>query len=345
MSKNGTKTTILLIIALIVVCGGSFMGVKMLNKGSEPVTTTTAPVITTIQATTTAVTETSPTAAPLPTEPLIADVETKPAATTKKDAEAMNADTTKESTTKAKETESSDNNFTTFAVNGSSATTTTKANNTTSPVPSTSINANDFQVNSQDDADALIEDASKLDSGFLGYKYNPDGNYFYTANDPWQRNFGFNQLYDMGAPFIVFYYDTMRCKFRYNNMDYMMQFWKGQYGWVFLGAEIGLYYKPTDRKVEHYDCVSDADSIPMQINFYRNGDLKASTDYANYWWCTAFIPGTLKKFSDRSELEMRSRITMKDYAMLLAFCNSLKKNGLKLNEDFTVSGLDVFVIY
>ena len=83
----------------------------------------------------------------------------------------------------------------------------------------------------------------------------------------------------------------------------------------------------------------------MQSTLLRKGKELATTEYAKYWWCTAFVPGTLDNFSDRSELELRARITMKDPVMLLAFCNSLKKNGLKLNEDFTVNGLDVFVIY
>ena len=125
----------------------------------------------------------------------------------------------------------------------------------------------------------------------------------------------------------------------------MIQFWKGQYGYVFIGHEIGVYYKPVDRTAEHYDCVSDADSLFMEMDGLRDGEVLYHRDYGKYWWCTGFVPGKLDKFSDRSELQIDARMTMKDKEMLGAFVESLEKNGLIRNEDFKVKGLDVYVVW
>ena len=137
----------------------------------------------------------------------------------------------------------------------------------------------------------------------------------------------------------------MRCKFRYDNKDWMIQFWKGQYGYVFIGHEIGVYYKPIDRTTEHYDCVSDDDSLYMSMNGLRDGEVLYTRDYGKYWWCTGFVPGKLDKFSDRSELQIDARITLKDKEMLAAFVDSLASNGMIKGQDFTVKGLDVYLVW
>ena len=103
-----------------------------------------------------------------------------------------------------------------------------------------------------------IERAAVFSDGFLGYQYNKAGNYYFTTTDPWQRNFGFNILYDMGAPFVNFYYDTIRCKFRYENKDWLIQFWKGQYGLVFYGCEVGVYTRRQSSKEPGVFMISSA---------------------------------------------------------------------------------------
>lgn len=190
------------------------------------------------------------------------------------------------------------------------------------------------------------QDAGKLGAaGLLGYLYDPERDVFYTAKDPWQRNFGFNSFYDISAQFILLNYKTSRFKFNANGKDWMIQFWKGQYGFVFIGAEIGIYNKPANRNVEHYDCASDEDSLKMSMTCYRKGKEIFTREYAYYWWCTGFVPGKLDKFSDRSELKVQARITLKDARMLLSFCGALEENGMKLNKNYTTDGLDVFVTW
>ncbi len=323
-----SKTTIIALVALIVVCAGSFFGVRQLNKNTptgKPVTistpSTTAPASTTAPSTT----------APSSTAP----AQTKPV-------ESLTA-------TPSGEINSTSNLFTTFA-NGSTTSTSapsTSASSTasTSAVSTTKASTTADATSKIEQAQNIIKSAAIFSDGFLGYKYDPDNEVYFTNTDPWQRNFGFNELYDVGASFIVFYYDTFRCKFNYANKDWMIQFWKGQYGFVFIGAEVGVYNKPETRKVEHYDCASDEDALKMSITCYRKGKEIFSRPYLTYWWCTGFVPGKLDKFSDRSELTLKCRITMKDPEMLLKFCGALKSNGFELDKNYTTSGLDVFITW
>ena len=56
---------------------------------------------------------------------------------------------------------------------------------------------------------------------------------------------------------------------------------------------------------------------------------------------------SLEKFSDRSELAVKCRITMKDSNMLLGFVNALKAkpNNLVEGKHYAVEGLDVFITW
>ncbi len=318
MTKS--KTTVIALVALIVVCAGSFLGVRALNKNTK------------VQQPVTIITQATTTTVPTTTEPTTAPTTTTQPSTLPTNALAV--------TDKAGE--STSNLFTTFAQSTTAPTTTKPATtkpSTTAVIPTTK------ELTGNETPEELINSAAVFSKGFLGYKYDPEENVYYTNKDPWQRNFGFNELYDVGASFIVFYYDTMRCKFNYANKDWLIQFWKGQYGFVFVGAEIGVYNKPTSRKVEHYDCASDEDSLKMSMTCYRKGKEIFSRQYATYWWCTGFVPGKLDKFSDRSELKVQARITLKDARMLLSFCGALEENGLKLNKNYTTDGLDVFVTW
>ncbi len=318
MRLDKSKAAIIAVIALVIVCGGSFFAVRSINsrvKTGVPVTvssmapisvsdTSAAPQDTTLP--------TFETAEPLDTVPL----------------------------SQAPEGESEDR-FTTFPISTTESTTSftlPTEDDTTAFVPQTDGSADSVEEKAQE----TIQRAAVFSDGFLGYQFNKEGNYYFTTTDPWQRNFGFNVLYDIGAPFLNFYYDTIRCKFRYEDKDWLIQLWKGQYGLVFLGAEIGVYTKPIDRKQAHYDGASDEDMLYMSMSFYRKGVERATREYAKYWWCTAFVPGTLDSFRDRSELSMKCRITLKSKEMRDLFAASLEKNGFKQDKDFSVSGKDVY---
>ena len=179
-------------------------------------------------------------------------------------------------------------------------------------------------------------------AGLLGYLYDPERDVFYTAKDPWQRNFGFNVIYDVSAQFIFINYNTERYKFSTSEKDWMIQLWKGQYGLVFYGGEVGVYTKPKDRVVDHYDCAADEDMLRISVNFYyydkakEQWQFRFERPYGLYWWCTGFKWGN--NGYDFSVYRMDIRITMKDFEMLNGFTAAMDADNVK----YTVDGLDVY---
>lgn len=182
------------------------------------------------------------------------------------------------------------------------------------------------------------------ESGVLGYLFDPKEGCFYTSADPWQRVVGYNSIFDVAAPFTLIDFDTVRLRFEYQNKDWMIQLWKGQYGLVFYGAEVGVYTKPKDRELMHYDAASDSEMLKMSMTFLEKNSKgkwveKFTRPYGAYWWCTGFLPGVKYGKYDRMKLDMR--ITVKDYEMLAGLKSALEENKIS----YTVKGLDVYFVY
>ena len=139
------------------------------------------------------------------------------------------------------------------------------------------------------------------DRGLLGFKYNTKDQVFITAEDAWQRNFGYEETYDNFAGAGAISYDTIRVKFNYQGDEWMIQFWKGQYGFVLIGAEIGLYNRKENATASsYYDCVTDEEKLNMSMKVYRQNadnqnkyDLLFKRTPSKTWWLTGFTPGTL----------------------------------------------------
>ena len=191
-------------------------------------------------------------------------------------------------------------------------------------------------------------------AGMVGYLLDGQEGVFFTADDPWQRNFGFNRLYDVASQFFWIQYDTTRFFFTYQGSDWMLQPWKGQYGAILYGAELGVYKKYTDREADHYDCAQDQDLLMMSMDFERyywtNADKTAgewrhefSRPYGSYWWCTGFKLGyirlskpteiiTINENKDKQtfpEIRANYRVTVKDFEMLHGLVQGLKDAGYK----------------
>ncbi len=183
-----------------------------------------------------------------------------------------------------------------------------------------------------------------FDAKLLSYMVSADG-YFYTADDPWQRNFGFNEVYDYATPYTFMYYDTFRVFFDYGTYEdgtpkqWMIQPWKGQYGMVLYGAELGVYTKPENRNTPHYDCAADEDLLPMAMTVYK--DEKVSFSMPNkeaepdkkYWWITGFKPGALDNYTDmskpHSQLMIEFKIDFPSNEMASKFAAGLEERGFR----------------
>ncbi len=118
-----------------------------------------------------------------------------------------------------------------------------------------------------------------------GFEYDEKQGIYYSSVNPWQKGFGFNVIYDMAAPIAGMYYSTERIYFQYDNKDWMIQIWKGQYGMT-AGAEIGIYNK-TD-KVMQYDCVSEEEFLEMSFVLYNQGEEMFHRGPEKHWWLTGF---------------------------------------------------------
>lgn len=168
------------------------------------------------------------------------------------------------------------------------------------------------------------------------YRYDGDGNFYYTDDkDCWQKNFGFNEVYDNLSPLSMMYYDTVRTTFEYGGKEWLIQAWKGQYGMVFVGGEVGVYTRSLGSNGTHFVCADKEDWLNMEMAFMwdedSNGNYKAifNRDYEKYWWCTGFVVGfpngslrqTLKEF------RLVHHITFKDTEMANAFCEAFEANG------------------
>lgn len=198
----------------------------------------------------------------------------------------------------------------------------------------------------------------------LSYKYSYVDDYYYTNDkNSWQSNYGFNKLYDIVAPYMLMEYDYVRVHFTYEEKDWMFQLWKGQYGLLFYGCEMGVYNKThTDKKdglFTTYSCAPKEDWLNMEMSMYHDKMLNGNytreftRDYDSYWWCTGFKEGHLLVEEPASELRMVSRVTFKSEEMASLFANGLEECGfLRLEgkstddidiDQFCVDGSDVYL--
>ena len=186
----------------------------------------------------------------------------------------------------------------------------------------------------------------------LSYKYSYQDDYYY-ANDKqsWQKAMGFSKFYDLVAPYALLETDYLRVKFPYGGKDYMIQFWKGQYGLLFYGSEIGIYTKKHSDKADGtftlYKCASKDDFLNMDMTLYHDTTgfgtyvRQFTRPYDNYWWCTGFKAGHLRVEEPASELRLESRITLKDDEMATQFCSALEQCGLTQVNEGSI-GVDQF---
>lgn len=221
-----------------------------------------------------------------------------------------------------------------------------------------------------DDMGNIVDNAigdDKENPALLGYKKNIEHGYYYTDDkDCWQENAGYNEVYDQMAPVACMFIDQVRIRFTYEHKDWMIQFWKGQYGWLLVGAEIGVYTAPEGTytgatgNANHYNCADKEDWLYMQLDCYwsenNTGKYKKvfTREYDKYWWATGFVKGQLTKYSaPRTELKVRGRITFKSQEMADLFVIGLRRSGFlrsadvsnMVDDSYYQNGADVTVLW
>jgi len=198
---------------------------------------------------------------------------------------------------------SNPDSITTTTTTSSNTTTTQKIgqgtpNNTTTVPADTTVPTETTTINTFEDGDYLAnvqdvlfntqdESTARKILVTAGFDYDPIQDVYFTQLDSWQRNFGFNSVYDTAAPMVGMLYSTAKIYFTYDDKDWMMEIWKGQYG-ITAGGEIGFYNKPTDRVMKHYDCVTDEEMLTMAFDFYNMDELVFTRGPEKHWWLTGF---------------------------------------------------------
>ncbi|MGN0546576.1 MAG: DUF4474 domain-containing protein [Acutalibacteraceae bacterium] len=188
----------------------------------------------------------------------------------------------------------------------------------------------------------------------LSYQYSYIDDYYYTNDkDCWQDNFGFGKFYDIVAPYILLEYDYVRVFFTYDNKDWMIQLWKGQYGLLFYGGEMGVYNKPhsdeEDTLFTMYGCPEKSDWLKMEMSLYHdegggNYVRQFTREYDDYWWCTGFKDGHLRQQEPADELRMIGRITLNNAEMTEMFTQGLIACGFSESESLSGLELDQFYV-
>lgn len=184
----------------------------------------------------------------------------------------------------------------------------------------------------------------------LSYQYSYVDDYYYTNDkEAWQYNFGFGKIYDFVSPYILLEYDYIRVFFTYENKDWMLQMWKGQYGMIFYGGEIGIYNREHSEEGVNewtmYACPAEEDWLKMEMTLWHeelNGEWvrEFTREYDDYWWCTGFKNGHLRQEEPADELRMTGRITLKDAEMTKLVSEGLAECGFGQSSTKEAIGLD-----
>lgn len=139
---------------------------------------------------------------------------------------------------------------------------------------------------------------------------------------------GFAPQYDQAGAATLMHYITFLVDFTWGGEDWRIQFWKGNYGAVLNGAEIGIYNKGTDQNTELYQCADDDHLLNMSMTLYKalpigSGTYLFTRPAQDHWWLTGFqVTSTLAK---PGGMVLVATITFRDNAMANAFETQLKQ--------------------
>lgn len=157
----------------------------------------------------------------------------------------------------------------------------------------------------------------------FGFAYDEFEDIIISNNNAWQREMGYSNFYDIHAPLLNIVMDCEPIYFNYNNKEYRIEFWKGQYG-ITTGAEVGIYEKDIDSPNKIYYSVPDSEMLYVQFELFKRRLLFKRCDYT--WWLTGFVLGL---FSKPKELMLKVKIYFPNILMQAAFVEGLFNAGYK----------------
>lgn len=182
------------------------------------------------------------------------------------------------------------------------------------------------------------------DKGMLSIGFNT--NYYecfvYAPINCWMRRYGFCLEYDLLCYALpVYCYNTRRIYFDYNNKEYMVQMWKGNY-LITNGGEVGVYYRDMGKLGTYYDVVKTEDQLNMSLQIWHGEDQLVNVPLQNHWWVNGFKMG--KSLYSPHTLTLYASLEMKDEEMLEAFTKGIDRNPYGDIAYYT-DGLTVYLVW
>ena len=161
----------------------------------------------------------------------------------------------------------------------------------------------------------------------------------YGAVHCWQRALGFDRLYDLLANSIpLFNMSTRRFHFEAHGKEWMIQIWKGNYGLVTNGMEVGIYNRPKGSIGTFYNAAGDDELMEMSASLYHGNKLLFSRGPVMHWWMSVFQLS--KVLYQPKDLTMTFSITFPDEELFSAFTAALDSHGAH-DVTYTTDGLTV----
>jgi hypothetical protein len=164
-----------------------------------------------------------------------------------------------------------------------------------------------------------------------GYLYDEQQDIFYSTLEPWQKKYGYCQLYDEASAPLSMIVDCEPIYFEYDDKDWLIEFWKGQYG-ITTGCEVGVYNSrglnlniPGIFNGKFFRAAEDEEQLEISYSLFKNKNILFERE-GKHWWLTGFRLG---EFSETYELSMNIKITLKDSLMCAIFVEALKDKGYK----------------
>lgn len=172
--------------------------------------------------------------------------------------------------------------------------------------------------------------------GNLGYNYFVDDNLLESTHGNWQRKLGYTKLYDdlLLSSGNMTNIDTVRIKFSYDGMDWLLQLWKGRY-LNMPGGEIGLYNKPRSRLIGFYDTIGDDELVGMSFKLTdkRNSAVLIDRPMDLRWWTAGF--SIYETPLEGQDLAMETALAPQDDALLEAMKAALDEAAAKGELSYT----------
>lgn len=172
-----------------------------------------------------------------------------------------------------------------------------------------------------------------------GFAYDPVQHIFYSRRNGWQRKYGYCRAYDEAAAHFSMIFHCEPFYFYYDNKEWLLEFWKGQYGMT-TGGEVGLYFREKPfvselsvpmssiRKDALFQAAGEQDFPYVSMRLFKK-EQELFRRSGRHWWLTGFILG---EFSKREQLHMETMLIFKNTAMAQAAAKAIRQAGYNRDE-------------